>query len=187
VEIALRSCLSHSFWKALQYSKEVTVVSQFKASSEQNWYIFFTPFHHLAYQVPLRSACFSLFSSCGAAGLRGTFPGHPRPPFLLLSPFFWTTPAHPAWDSNPADLAVVSEECRSSFHHPTVSPWKTYTHPWPGGGFSLGKNPPPSVRFETTSAGTATSEHCLRQPCGRFRFKYIYSVVCVIHVMINIL
>jgi hypothetical protein len=28
---------------------------------------------------------------------------------------------HPAWDLNPADLAVVSGECRSSFHHPTVS------------------------------------------------------------------
>jgi hypothetical protein len=35
---------------------------------------------------------------------------------------------HPAWDSNPADLAVVSEECRSSSHHPTVSPCYTYTH-----------------------------------------------------------
>jgi hypothetical protein len=41
-----------------------------------------------------------------------------------------------------------------------------HTHPWPGGGSFLGKNPPPSVRFEPTSAGTATSEHCLRQPCG---------------------
>jgi hypothetical protein len=70
----------------------------------------------------------------GAAGLRGTFPGHPRPPSPLLSStllFFWTTRnahnttsmgGHPAWDSNPADLAVVSEECRSSSHHPTVSP-----------------------------------------------------------------
>jgi hypothetical protein len=38
--------------------------------------------------------------------------------------------------------------------------------PWPGGGSFLGKNPPPSVRFEPTSAGTATSEHYLRQPCG---------------------
>jgi hypothetical protein len=69
--------------------------------------------------------------SCGAAGLWGTFPGYPRPPSLFS--FFWTTQheynniqhpweAHPAWDSNPADLAVVSEECRFSFHHPTVSP-----------------------------------------------------------------
>jgi hypothetical protein len=52
--------------------------------------------------------------------------------------------AHPAWDLNPADLAVVSEECRSSFHHPTAPE----RHPWPGGGAFLGKNPPPSVRFE---------------------------------------
>jgi hypothetical protein len=41
-----------------------------------------------------------------------------------------------------------------------------HTHPWPGGGSFLRKNPPPSVGFEPTSAGTATSEHCLRQPCG---------------------
>jgi hypothetical protein len=74
---------------------------------------------------------FFLFFLLCAAGLRGTFPGHPRLPSLLLFPF-WTTQheiqhkhpweAHPAWDLNPADLAVVSEECRSSFHHPTVSP-----------------------------------------------------------------
>jgi hypothetical protein len=41
-----------------------------------------------------------------------------------------------------------------------------HTHPWPGGVSFLRKNPPPSVGFEPTSAGTATSEHCLRQPCG---------------------
>jgi hypothetical protein len=41
-----------------------------------------------------------------------------------------------------------------------------HTHPWPGGVSFLLKNPPPSVGFEPTSAGTATSEHCLRQPCG---------------------
>jgi hypothetical protein len=35
-----------------------------------------------------------------------------------------------------------------------------HTHPWPGGGSFLRKNPPPSVGFEPTSAGTATSEHC---------------------------
>jgi hypothetical protein len=132
----------------------------------------------------LRSACFflSFFSLC-AAGLRGTIPGHPRSPSLFLFPF-WTTQheyntqhpweAHPAWDLNPADLAVVLDECRSSFHHPTVST----THPWPGGGSFLGKNSPPSVRFEPTSAGTATSEQCLRQPCG-YRatqiFKYCYG------------
>jgi hypothetical protein len=68
---------------------------------------------------------FFLFFLC-AAGLRGTFPGHPHPPSLLLFSF-WTTQheiqhKHP-WDLNPADLAVVSGECRSSFHHPTVSPY----------------------------------------------------------------
>jgi hypothetical protein len=42
----------------------------------------------------------------------------------------------------------------------------TFPDPWPGGGSFLRKNPPPSVGFEPTSARTATSEHCLRQPCG---------------------
>jgi hypothetical protein len=98
-------------------------------------FIFFLiafPFHHIGLSGTLRSTNFFPFSFGGAAGLRGTFPGHPRPPSPLLnSPFFWTTRnahnttsmgGHPAWDSNPADLAVVSEECRSSSHHPTVSP-----------------------------------------------------------------
>jgi hypothetical protein len=138
------------------------------------------PFHRTGLSGTLRSACcfffLSFFPLC-AAGLRGTFPGHPRPPSLLLFPF-WTTQheiqhkhsweAHPARDLNPADLAVVSEECRSLFLPP---PYRQplidiHTHPWPGGGSFLGKNPPPSVRFEPTSAGTATSEHCLRQPCS---------------------
>jgi hypothetical protein len=69
-------------------------------------------------------------------------------------------------DSNPADLAVASEECLflpPPYRQPLID---IHTHPWPGGGSFLGKNPPPSVRFEPTSAGTATSEHCLRQPCG---------------------
>ncbi|KAH0814057.1 hypothetical protein GEV33_008734 [Tenebrio molitor] len=35
----------------------------------------------------LRSAFFFSFFLCGAAGLRGTFPGYPRPPSLLLPPF----------------------------------------------------------------------------------------------------
>jgi hypothetical protein len=41
-----------------------------------------------------------------------------------------------------------------------------HAHPWPGGGSFLWKNPPPSVGFEPTSIGTATSEYFLRQPCG---------------------
>jgi hypothetical protein len=48
-----------------------------------------------------------------------------------------------------------------------------HTHPWPGGGSFLWKNPPPSVGFEPTSIGTATSEYFLRQPCGhRATFKF---------------
>jgi hypothetical protein len=84
-------------------------------------YIFFHSLSPFTVLVGL----FLFFPLC-AAGLRGTFPGHPRPPSLLLFPF-WASQheiqhkhpweAHPAWDLNPADLAVVS-----SFHHPTVRP-----------------------------------------------------------------
>jgi hypothetical protein len=74
---------------------------------------------------------------------------------------------HPAWDLNPADLAVVSGECSLFLPPPYRQPLlDIHTHPWPGGVSFLRKNPPPSVGFEPTSAGTATSEHCLRQPCG---------------------
>ncbi|KAJ3626488.1 hypothetical protein MTP99_016980 [Tenebrio molitor] len=71
-------------------------------------------------------------------------------------------------DLNPADLAVVVGRVSLLFLPPPYrQPLKDiHTHPWPGGGSFLGKNPPPSVRFALTSAGTATSEHCLRQPCG---------------------
>jgi hypothetical protein len=66
-----------------------------------------------------------------------------------------------------ADLAVVVERVSLFLPPPYRQPLiDIHTHPWPGGGSFLRKNPPPSVGFEPTSAGTATSEHCLRQPCG---------------------
>jgi pimeloyl-ACP methyl ester carboxylesterase len=110
----------------------LVIVSTVKYITLTIFSIFFLPFpfHRTGLSGTLRSAFF-LFFLC-AAGLRGTFAGHPHPPSLLLFSF-WTTQheiqhkhpweAHPAWDLNPADLAVVSGECRSSFHHPTVSPY----------------------------------------------------------------
>jgi hypothetical protein len=80
----------------------------------------------------LRSAWFLIFSFVVRRGSGVLSPAtHAHP---LSSPFFWTTQheyhntqhpweAHPAWDLNPADLAMVSGECRSSLHHPTVSPY----------------------------------------------------------------
>jgi hypothetical protein len=61
-----------------------------------------------------------------------------------------------------ADLAVVVER-PPPYRQPRGD---IHKHPWPGGGSFFGKNPPPSVRFELTSIGTATSEYFLRQPCG---------------------
>jgi hypothetical protein len=115
----------------------------------------------------------------------GTF-GHPRPPSLLLSPF-WTTQHEynttsmggpSGRDLNPADLRW----CRKSVALPSTtlpSPLKdihTHIH-GPAEVPSLEKNPPPSVRFEPTSAGTATSEHCLRQPFGH-RATYFKLFKC---------
>ncbi|KAH0821186.1 hypothetical protein GEV33_001605 [Tenebrio molitor] len=66
-----------------------------------------------------------------------------------------------------ADLAVVVERVSLFLPPPYRQPLiDIHTHPWPGGGSFLRKNPPPSVGFEPTSAGTTTSVHCLRQPCG---------------------
>jgi hypothetical protein len=122
----------------------------------------------------------------GAAGLRGTFPAHPRPPSPLVSPFLddtqydhsTTSMGGPSGrDSNPADLAVVVEKVFLFLPPPYRQPLKD-THPWPGGGSFLGKNPPPSVRFKPTSAGTATSEHCLRQSCGhRIPHLWMFSFI----------
>jgi hypothetical protein len=76
----------------------------------------------------LRSAWFLFPLWCG--GAPGYFPRLPTPtlsPLLFLddttriSQHTTSIGGHPAWDLNPADLAVVSGECRSSFHHPTVS------------------------------------------------------------------
>jgi hypothetical protein len=110
---------------------------------------------------------------CG--GAPGYFPRPPTP--TLSSPFFFlddTTRIQHNIHGRP--IRPGFEPCRprggvgrvSLFLPPPYrQPLKDiHTHSWPGGGSLLGKNPPPSVRFEPTSAGTATSEHCLRQPCG---------------------
>jgi hypothetical protein len=131
----LRSKISGNFVPTrcitIENPRPTFFVNSFENSTISILYVFFfflIVAFPLSSLLALRSACFSsLFSLC-AAVLRGTFPGHPRPPSLLLSGQHNTNTtqhpweAHPAWDLNPADLAVVSEECRSSFHHPTVSP-----------------------------------------------------------------
>ncbi|KAH0813323.1 hypothetical protein GEV33_009468 [Tenebrio molitor] len=77
----------------------------------------------------LRLACFFLsffpYVRRGSGVLSPATHAHLSSPFSFSGQHNTNTTqhpweAHPAWDLNPADLAVVSEECRSSFHHPTV-------------------------------------------------------------------
>jgi hypothetical protein len=118
-----------------------------------------------------------LLPSDGATGLRGTFPGHPRPFHLSYTTFIHPWAPFPDGTRTRADLAVVVERVLilPSTTLPSAPRGHTHTHPWPGGGFSLGKNPPPSVRFELTSIGTATSEYFLRQPCGH---RATFLIIC---------
>jgi hypothetical protein len=74
----------------------------------------------------------------------------------------YTTLIHP-WAPFPdgtrtrADLAVVVERVSLFLPPPYRQPLiDIHTHPWPGEGSFLRKNPPPSVGFEPTSAGTGT-------------------------------
>ncbi|KAJ3619948.1 hypothetical protein MTP99_003947 [Tenebrio molitor] len=96
-------------------------------------------------------------------------PTHVHPLFSFLLSGRHNTNGRPIRpEVNPADLAVVSEGCRLFLPPPYRHPLRDiHKHPRPGAGSFLGKNPPPSVRFEDTSAEIATSEHCLRQPCSR--------------------
>jgi hypothetical protein len=130
----------------------------------------------LVYHVPCgRLIVFPSFFLWWCGGAPGYFPRPPTPtlssPFSFLDDTIRTQHDIHRWPirpGNPADLAVVDGRV-SLFLPPSYrQPLKDiHTHPWPGGDSFLGKNPPPSVRFELTSAGTAeTSEHCLRQPCG---------------------
>jgi hypothetical protein len=74
-----------------------------------------------------------------------------------------------------ADLAVVVERVSLFLPPPYRQPLiDIHTIPWPGGGSFLRKNPPLSVGFEPTSAGTATSEHCLRQPGGHRATMFLH-------------
>nr|KAH0807502.1 hypothetical protein GEV33_015289 [Tenebrio molitor] len=109
------------------YDRFFTIAGRISNSGISNFLSPFTTW-------PIRYLCgrlVFLFMWCG--GAPGYFPRPPTPTISSPFSFFWTTQheynntqhpweAHPAWDSNPADLAVVSEECRSSFHHPTVNP-----------------------------------------------------------------
>jgi hypothetical protein len=137
-------------------------------------------FCHTAFTLPFRSAVFPFSNSIlpillsflqvvrrGSGALSPATHAHSTSHSQT-----YTTLIHP-WAPFPdgtrtrADLAVVVERVSLFLLPPYRQPLlDIHTHPWPGGVSFLRKNPPPSVGIEPTSAGTATSEHCLRQPCG---------------------
>ncbi|KAH0814126.1 hypothetical protein GEV33_008665 [Tenebrio molitor] len=89
-------------------------------------------------------------------------PGHfPRPPTPIPPHIHrqYTTLIHP-WAPFPdgtrarADLAVVVERVSLFLPPPYRQPLiDIHTHPWPGGGSFLRKNPPPSAGFEPLAPG----------------------------------
>jgi hypothetical protein len=98
----------------------------------RSWLVFFFfliafPFHHIGLSGTLRSTNFFPFSFGGAAGLRGTFPGHPRPPSPLLnSPFSGRhethTTQHP-WEAIRPGIQTLltSRWCRKSVTLPPTT------------------------------------------------------------------
>jgi hypothetical protein len=84
----------------------------------------------LAYQVPLRPACFFLSFSLWCGGAPGYFPRPPTP--TVSSPISFLATQHEynttsmggpsGRDLNPADLAVVSEEIHTHIYGPAEVP-----------------------------------------------------------------
>jgi hypothetical protein len=103
-------CISLSLLASSKTFTQVKVICSFF------FFLRLSLFTVLVYQVPCGRLFPLFFPLCG--GAPGYFPRPPTP--TLSSPFFsfWTTQheiqhnhpweAHPAWDLNPADLAVVS-------------------------------------------------------------------------------
>jgi hypothetical protein len=115
-----------------------------------------------------------ILSSGDATGLRGTFPGHPRGPFHLTftdihNNIYTPMGAFPDGTRTRADLAVVAE--RVLILPSTTLPSAPAEVP------SFEKILPPSVGFEPTSIGTATSEYFLRQPCGHRATFFLKIIV----------
>ncbi|KAH0809408.1 hypothetical protein GEV33_013383 [Tenebrio molitor] len=80
----------------------------------------------------------------GGTGLRGTFLGHPRPFHLTFTDvhnnIYTPMGALPDGTRTRADLAVLVERVLILPSTPYRQPrGDIHTHPWPGGGFSLGK------------------------------------------------
>jgi hypothetical protein len=164
--------------KVIRRQCSIAVCSEHRHVFQNNFGLTMTFFSHYSLPLSPLGPCGRLIPFLGGvAGLRDTFPGHPRPPSPLL--FHNTNTTHTQHNthttqhthnttsmggpsgrgSNPADLAMVVGIVFFFLPPPNRQPLKDmHTHPWPGGGSFLGKNPPPSVRFEPNSHSHAATD-----------------------------
>jgi hypothetical protein len=130
---------------------------------------------YLAYQVPLRSACFFSFFPVVRRGSGVLSPAtHAHP---LSSPFSGRHNTNTTHNIHGRPIRpgirtlLTSRWCRKSVALPSTtlpSAPDRHTHTsMARRRFLPSKKSSPFGGIRTTSAGTATSEHCLRQPCGR--------------------
>jgi hypothetical protein len=131
-------------------------------------YGFYGTFRSAVFSIHFPCSFAPILSSGDATGLRGTFPGHPRPFHLTFTNIhnniYTPMSALPDGTRTRADLAVVAERVLilPSTTLPSAPRRHTHTSMARRRFLPLKKSSP----CGPTSIGTATSEYFLRQPCG---------------------
>jgi hypothetical protein len=130
-----RSCINFNQWQTSSRTTKLLCTMVAKNFFFNFFFLIAIPvFSHTAFYGTFRSAAFSITISFflpfsgDATGLRGTFPGHPRPFHLTFTDIhnniYTPMGAFSRRDSNPCwPRGGGRKSVDSSFHHPTVSPW----------------------------------------------------------------